>query len=566
MSDHLEPLHDERPDFIPPAAEPHPGRETSMMEWLKNSLRELRLPNPLSDLTLGPNPVETLAVIPTDPWPGDTVAGTDLLQGILRFGGQVLQPERMDWNPPGAQPGFIRTLHSFDWLRDLRALGGDMARRQARLMVRSWIEQNANWSPFIWSAPMIASRLANWLGMYDFFCATADDDFRNLVFESLKRQGRQLTRSLATTPPGHVRLLALKGLFYAGVCLPKGEARLAQALKLLGPELNSQILADGGHVERDPQIMLEVLRDLIEIRTLLRLGAREVPERLQHAIDRLAPAIRFFRHADGSLAHFNGSREGNSAMIDAVLAQADARGRPLKSMTHTGYERIISGRTCVLMECGTAPAAAYAGNAYAGPLSFEMSVGRDRLIVNCGSHPSNHPHWRRALGSTAAHSTLTLQDTNAIELTDTGVGRIAQTVTCERQEEAGASWIEASHDGYEHLFKTLHFRRLYVGDNGDDVRGEDALEGPGGMNYAIRFHLHPSVQASLIQQGQAVLLALPSGGGWRLRTQGGTLALEESLYCGKNEEPRRTLQIVISGTTTEGETMVKWALQREKRV
>ena len=542
----------------------HP-RPTNVIDKLRAGLAQLRVINPLAEY-VAPTVPQTLVVIPTDPWPGDASIGTELVQGILRLGGQVIQQTAMDWTPQGASPGFLLALHRFDWLRDLRTLGGDVARRQARMMVRSWIEKHGTWTPDIWEPRLLGARLANVIGCYDFFCATADDEFRVLVFESIYRQARQLARSMGTAAPGHGRITAIKGLFYAAICLPKGESRLAFSLRLLLPELTTQVLGDGGHVARNPQIALDVLRDLVEIRNLLRLGAQEVPERLQHAIDRLTPAVRFFRQSDGALSLFNGGRESNPALIDAVLTLADAKGRPLKSMTHSGFERIVAGRTCIIMDCGAPPSAAYAALSMAGPLAFEMSVGRDRLIVNCGSHPSELPAWRRALGATAAHSTLTLNDTNAVELTNEGLGHVPQTVTCERQEENGASWVEASHDGYENNFRTLHFRRIYVGDGGDDVRGEDALEGPKGHNYAIRFHLHPNVQASLIQQGQAVLLALPSGGGWRLRTQGGTLSLEESLYCGKDDEPRRTQQIVISGTTDDEQTTIKWALQREKRV
>lgn len=552
--------------FEPVSVIDRPSRANGVIEKLRAGLAQLRLANPLSDISLGTGAPESLMVVPSDPWPGDTAVGTELIQGIFRFGGQVIQLENMSWSPTGATPGFLHALHRFDWLRDLRALGGDVARRQARIMVRSWIEQHASWSAEAWEPSLLGPRLSNWLGMYDFFCATADDEFRQLVIDSLRRQARQLGRSLSAIPPGHHRIAALKGLFFAGICLPKGETRLALALRLLNPELNAQVLGDGGHIERNPQVALEVLRDLIDIRTLLRTGAQEVPERLQHTIDRLAPAVRFFRHADGALAQFNDGREANPGLIETVLTQADARGRPLKSMTHSGFERIISGRTCLIMDCGTPPVAGFDAQAFAGLLAFEMSVGRDRMIVNCGSHPARMSAWRRALGATAAHSTLTLNDTNAAELAERGFGRRPQSVTCERQEENGAAWVEASHDGYEHPFRTLHFRRIYVGDNGDDVRGEDTLEGPAGLDFAIRFHLHPSVQASLIQQGQAVLLALPSGGGWRLRTQGSTLALEESLYCGRNEEPRRSLQIVISGVSQAEQTIVKWALQREKRV
>lgn len=551
----------------PPRERTLPRRDVSaqVLDRIRVGLSQWRLTSSLAEIGLGPTADETVTVIPTDNWPGDATVGTELIQGILHFHAQTIQLDNPNWEPIGATPAFLTALHGFDWLRDLKTLGGDVARRQARLMVRSWIEHNGSWSPLPWDAPVLGQRLANWLSMYDFFCATADDEFRTLVFDSLRRQARHLARTFGGTPPGFGRLVALKGLFFSGICLPKGEARLALALRLLGPELNAQVLGDGGHAERNPVALLNALRQLIEIRNVLRAGSQEVPEKLQHAIDRMTPALRFFRHADGSLALFNGGREGDSALIEAVLAQSDARGKPLKSMTHSGFERITAGRTAVLVDCGSPPAAGFDAHAYAGPLAFEVSVGRDRMIVNCGAHPSELPSWRRALGATAAHSTLTLNDTNAVELTAHGMGRKPEMVACTRQEENGAIWLELGHDGYTHLFQTTVFRRIYVGTSGEDVRGEDALEGPAGHNFAIRFHLHPSVQASLIQQGQAVLLALPSGGGWRMRATGGSLSLEESIYAGRGDEPRRSLQIVISGTTSADQTVVKWALQREKR-
>ena len=544
---------------------PVPRREARMLNRLKDSLQRLAFGNSLYDFSLSATPDETLRLVPPDLWPGEARLGSDLVQGIHRFAGQTRQQEVPDWFPTGVCPKFTADLHSFEWLRDLRALGGDIARRHARFMMRSWMEQNSVWNPVAWEPVTLARRLSNWLAMYDCFCTSADDEFRRMVMDSLKRQSRHLARAFATVPKGAGRFTALKGLFYSGICMMKGESRLALALKLLGPELNAQILADGGHISRNPSTHMQTLRDLIDIRTVLSAGSQEVPEKLQHAIDRMTPALRFYRHGDGNLALFNGAREEPQSLIDAVLSQADAKGKPLKSMTHSGYERMTAGRTCIIFDGGKTAPAPYDATMHAGPLAFEMSVARDRLIVNCGAHPISFTGWRKAMGATAAHSTLTLNNTNALELTDTGVGRKPPTTSCTRQEESGAVWVEGQHDGYDALFHTTHYRRLYLADGGDDVRGEDMLEGPAGYEFTVRFHLHPNVQASLIQQGSAVLLATPSGLGWRFRASGGNLSLEESLYAGKGDEPRRTLQIVLTGQTAPDSTTIKWALQREKK-
>jgi uncharacterized heparinase superfamily protein len=78
------------------------------------------------------------------------------------------------------------------------------------------------------------------------------------------------------------------------------------------------------------------------------------------------------------------------------------------------------------------------------------------------------------------------------------------------------------------------------------------------LSFTVRFHLHPDVQASVQQDGDAVLLRLRTGGGWRLRADGARLSLEESIYFG-GPEPRRSEQVVLTGTA-DGPQMVKWAI------
>ncbi|MCZ6497050.1 MAG: heparinase II/III family protein, partial [Alphaproteobacteria bacterium] len=83
--------------------------------------------------------------------------------------------------------------------------------------------------------------------------------------------------------------------------------------------------------------------------------------------------------------------------------------------------------------------------------------------------------------------------------------------------------------------------------------------------FHVRFHLHPGVSASLVQDGTAVLLRLPSGAGWRFRAEGGKIALEKSVYLGSGEV-KRSNQIVVSGGVTafgpRPGAVVRWSLRR----
>ncbi|MBV5335545.1 heparinase II/III-family protein, partial [bacterium] len=130
--------------------------------------------------------------------------------------------------------------------------------------------------------------------------------------------------------------------------------------------------------------------------------------------------------------------------------------------------------------------------------------------------------------------------------------------------------VMATHDGYAQSFGLLHRRRIYLADSGEDLRGEDTLEPvlgrePPPQAFVVRFHLHPSVKATLGPNGDAALLRLPVGGVWRLQVRGGGLELQDSIYLGQGEEPRPSLQVAISGWTGAEPVTVKWALRRERK-
>jgi uncharacterized heparinase superfamily protein len=273
-----------------------------------------------------------------------------------------------------------------------------------------------------------------------------------------------------------------------------------------------------------------------------------------------------FQSGDGGLALFNDSDEGMPGAIDLILLRANAKARALTSAPQSGFQRLAAGQALLLADAGVPAAPGFDAHAHAGTLSFEFSHGDERLIVNCGAQSSGGD-WRLAQRATAAHSTLTVDDTNSSTLMPDGRGliRAPGTVTCRREEAEGNSWLDMSHDGYQHNFGLIHHRRLFLSADGGDLRGHDRLEGKGGKRLAIRFHLHPQVLASLAQDGEAVLLRLPGGAGFRLRSSGAEVSLAESIYLGQPGEMRRTQQIVLSREIKGAGAEVKWALTRESK-
>ncbi|MBV9784187.1 MAG: heparinase II/III family protein [Acidisphaera sp.] len=494
-----------------------------------------------------------------DPWPGDPARGARLLKGEIEVFGAARPLRPGSWGDTSGSPALRTAAHSFIWLRDLRALGTDAARLRARALVGDWIAASQLES-LAQRPDVIGARIAAWLGHYDFFAASADDDFRQRLMGRLVADARSLAAALPAEELDARALTALKGLIAAAVAMPEHAAFLTRALRFLPQELGRQVLPDGSHAERSPAAHLAALQDLTEIRVLLQAAQAQPPPALAASLERLGPALRSFRHGDGGLALFNGSKEESASLIDLVLSQAGRGGRAPAMLTDGGFNRLQAGRTVIIADCGPPAPPGIDGRAHAGTLSFEMSVGRDRLIVNCGGAPAAGPEWRDASRATAAHSTLVIADTNSSELREVGLGRRPEKVEAQRQEANGAHWLEVSHDGWKKPFGAIHRRRLYMAESGEDVRGEDAVEAATPQPYTVRFHLHPAVNASLQQDGEAVLLRLPNAGGWRLRADGARISLEESIYLG-GPEPRRSEQVVLTGYV-DGPQQVKWALTK----
>jgi len=519
--------------------------------------------SPVYRLLLAGRPPTARAAALNDPWPGNADKGAQLLDGLYVLAGHTVKSPSRLWSPSGASPDWLKALHGFEWLADLRSVGGDAARRRARQLVDDWLERYPRWDPVAWAPEVTGRRLVSWLGQYEFFAASAAIDFRHQVLDSLTRQARHLDHALPAGIAGPEAIVAYKGLIYAGVSLPDATALADKGLALLRRALNRQILADGGHVERCPRTQLTVLRDLIDVRAALHAGGLATPADLQTTIEHMAPLLRLFRHGDGGLALFNGADEAAAWQVETVLQRAGGRPRPLSLAPQSGFQRLQAGRTVVLVDAGCPPPPTQARDAHAGTLSFEMSLGRHRLIVNCGCSPAGH-RWSRAYRATAAHSTLVVNDTNSSKISPDGaLSRRPESVTCRREEADGSHWLDMSHDGYVPPFGLVHRRRLYLAAGGEDLRGEDCLLGPGEYDFTIRFHLHPDARAALAQDGETVLLRAGRSGGWRFRVRGAGVALEPSVYLGRPGSVRRSQQIVLSGRTAAEETTVKWSLVKQ---
>ncbi|HEY5378162.1 MAG TPA: heparinase II/III family protein [Pseudolabrys sp.] len=519
--------------------------------------------HPLMRWRFGSTSTDRLVIAPQDLRTADATRAAEIYSGRFAFAGKVVICDRrspFEMTPPSDDWAAI--LLGYSWLRHLRAADSAITRANARSLIDDWINVQGSWHATGWKPEIMSRRIISWLSHSPFILQDADARFYRRFLRSLSRQIRYLRRNLGECRDGLPRLQALIALTFASLCLQGLSGQLRPTTRRLIEELRGQILPDGGHVSRNPGVLIELLVDLLPLRQLFSARNLQPPQSLNNAIDRMMPMLRFFRHPDGNFAQFNGMGPTPVDLLATVLAYDDARGAPVSNAPHSGYQRVEAGQTVLLMDTGRPPPVSVSQEAHAGCLSFEMSWKQHRLVINCGLPEMNKENWRQVARATAAHSTVTFNDRSSCHFLESGPMRRLlagapivggpRKVTVERGDSEGFSLL-ATHDGYAKDYGVLHSRKLRFAADGATVDGEDSFAAAGGLarrapdEYAIRFHLHPSVKANRLSEGRGVILLLPDKEVWTFATQGEPVHVEESVYLAGADGPRRAVQIVIYG-------------------
>jgi uncharacterized heparinase superfamily protein len=505
--------------------------------------------------------------------------GQQMLNGYWKLaGGAVDCHDVSPFSADAPNDIWAEAAHGFGWLAHLEALGTDEAQARARHATAHWLKTFSSFHPVGWRAHVTGRRIISWLAHGRFLLADSDPIFRSHVLWSLARQARHLTRTAASAPEGLPRITSAAAVTLSGLCLPDGEKRLAAGAHALSVELGRQILPDGAHISRCPETLALAIADVLAVLGAYRAREAAPPAELRRAMDRMAPALRFFCHGDGRLACFNGGSEGPDSWPAQLLAHDDAHGAPLDHASHVGFHRMSAGEAVLIADAGEPPAPEFSSIAHAGTLSFEFSHGPDRIVVNCGAPLLRDLEWRTSMRATAAHSTVTVSDTSSSQLLTKGLAHQIlgaqliggpKTVKSRRGADAYGQTVLMSHDGYVPIFGVVHQRSLALSADGLELKGEDSLNAPARpqgsapVPASARFHLHPSVKPSLSADGRSVWLGTGNGA-WRFRAEGGTLALSDSVYCGDGDDVRRTAQIILSAQVEGGKaTRLLWSMTRE---
>jgi uncharacterized heparinase superfamily protein len=268
--------------------------------------------------------------------------------------------------------------------------------------------------------------------------------------------------------------------------------------------LPEQILADGGHFERSPMYHASALEDLLDVTNIQSAFGHPVPAHWTDAQRRMRRWLQIMCHPDGGISFFNDAAFGMAPALAELERYADRldlaaprleRG-PLEILEASGYCRMARGRAYLICDCAPLGPDYLLGHAHADTLSFEMSLGRQRLFVNSGTSRYGVDGERHRQRGTAAHNTVAIDEQDSSEVwSGFRVARRARAQILAASSSTGHTAVEGRHDGYARLpGKSLHTRRWVLDDR--TLHVEDRVSGHFRVAEAY-FHLHPEVTARL---------------------------------------------------------------------
>jgi hypothetical protein len=406
--------------------------------------------------------------------------------------------------------------------------------------MREWIsecrigEAKDPWHPFV-----VSERVVNWhfaiqLG------APSPEAVSPQVWHSLAEQTVFIDQNLEEDVGGNHLLKNLKAMSIAS-CIWQGstaEGWRNQYVAAFDRELARQLLTDGAHYERSPMYHSLVLGDAIEVVFALRLGGFSVPDSLATSVRAMTGYLATVTHPDGDIALFNDSvfEEGpttrplqaaasaafGESSVDplsvrhAMLATA-AMAKPCRFHS-TNVERtakedggicrvpLLGDRGILLIDLGRACPDELPAHAHADFFSFEVSVDKERFIVDSGVGEYAAGPWRDYYRSTRAHNTVAIDGVDQIECW--GSFRVARRAEVHNRvsiDQQLLSGVAARHDGYERLTDAVLVGRTLVALDDRAWLVLDEVAGHGRHRWENYIHAAPGVELTLAGPAHAIL-------------------------------------------------------------
>jgi len=465
----------------------------------------------------------------------------------------------------------FENLHSFLWLTRLDRKNNKIITKN---IIRSWINIFFNYDPNTWDLEITAKRIIAWSSNTDITLENSDKEYREKFFVSLIKQSNFLTKNLNNLFYDQSKIISCAAIILSGMIFEKNYSNYKIGVKKLEKIINIYFDENGFPKSRNPEEVFICIKYLILIREWHKEAQKPIPDFLNEIISKCGNCYALLSCSNKQFPLFNGATEINYKDYDIFLKNLKYK------FVNKNYEiadliKIKKKKFEFFIDCGNPPPNTFAKYYQAGCLAFELISNKQKVICNSGYGKYLSQKFTSISRSTAAHSTLYINDTSSCTFQkNQSINKIYgnslvhkhKVIKKNYTEDKDFYAISAAHNGYEKKFGYIHTRSIKISKKEDKIFGIDELKktkkNSNLLNYFIRFHVYPNTKIVKTMAGNLILISLSNGEGWSLLSETNNLEIEKNIFFGNKNGIINNESISMSGKITGEILSIKWVIER----
>jgi len=403
-------------------------------------------------------------------------------------------------------------LHYFSYLDSLSV-------RQALMLLLDWVDLNPPGMAPGWEPYPISLRLRAWIEWLAAYYTDIEPHIRARLLHSVVQQAEWLAQTAELHLQGNHLLENAISLTWVGLRVrgPHADRWFQLGWQLLVNEVASQVLSDGMHEERSPAYHAVMTHALLRLANLARVVGGErgmaVASLCDSVTGRMLQTLALVSHPDSYIALFNDAGVDWAPTYQALAryarkdAVANAPG--IWTLPQAGYYGWRGEDAYLIFDAGAIGPDHQPGHGHADALSFELSLGGERIITDTGVFTYEPGGIRQQDRGTAAHNTIQINDGDQCELW--GAFRCGRRPRVEGKANihlsnttsgmlSGMTQVHTSSAG-----RYRHQRVIQVGKHSLTFTDEVACQNK--SDLTMRLHLAPGVDAQLQADRRSVVLS-----------------------------------------------------------
>ena len=492
----------------------------------------------------------------------------NILSSLIKYEKQKKKIEDFNvqsiWENKSLKYNDFRKLQSFYWLFSIDLKSSNEVTQS---IITNWINRNKNYETKSWEIDILSKRVIAWISNSKITYNESGSNYKNSFNEIISKQVNHLINEIDRSSDFNDKMIGCTAITLSGIAY-KNNKFLEYGLNLLKKIINTSFDNNYFPKSRNIRQMIFYLKYFILIRELLKDSLNDIPEYLNEVIHFLGKSYDFIEVSLDQSLLFNGNSNSNNKDFDEYLSLFRYKFKNDK-LDISGYTILKNKNSVLAMDTGSNPPRNYSENYQSGPLSFEFFFKGKKLITNSGYYQDHNHQLNSISKSTAAHSTLILDNSSTCNFKKNSKGPITvskgfKTFDNEVNYEKNYWSIKCSHDGYLSRYGVIHQRNIKFDLDKCILFGKEKLIKKNNFkitNFEIRFHLLPNIKVTKLQDNKSVLIELENSG-WKFFSKDGLIGVETGLYFGNKNKYIENQNIFISGLTQNNDQLIEWQISK----